>query len=119
MSIAVANAAVAGGMRLGLGGETVPAITLDSLNLTDMSVLKVGDSVKCGCHQQQLPATVQLVSVTVTARMQCHCVFVWSDQLGGSYRMCQWASIYCCHMTYYRKVSSVTCRRLTSRELRS
>uniref|UniRef100_A0A383W593 Methyltransferase FkbM domain-containing protein n=1 Tax=Tetradesmus obliquus TaxID=3088 RepID=A0A383W593_TETOB len=30
-----------GGMRLGLGGETVPAITLDSMNLTDVSVIKV------------------------------------------------------------------------------
>jgi hypothetical protein len=28
-------------MRLGLGGETVQAITLDSLNLTDVSVIKV------------------------------------------------------------------------------
>jgi hypothetical protein len=33
--------AAAGGMRLGLGGETVQAITLDSLNLTDVSLMKV------------------------------------------------------------------------------
>ncbi|WIA14043.1 hypothetical protein OEZ85_002599 [Tetradesmus obliquus] len=30
-----------GGMRLGVGGETVQAITLDSLNLTDVSLIKV------------------------------------------------------------------------------
>jgi hypothetical protein len=42
-------------MRLGLGGETVPAITLDSLNLTNVSVLKVSSSA-AHSHQQQLHA---------------------------------------------------------------
>jgi hypothetical protein len=32
---------LAGGMRLGLGGESVQAITLDSLNITNLSVMKV------------------------------------------------------------------------------
>jgi hypothetical protein len=32
---------LAGGMRLGLGGEFVQAITLDSLNITNLSVMKV------------------------------------------------------------------------------
>jgi hypothetical protein len=32
---------LAGGMRLGLGGEPVQAITLDSLNITNLSVMKV------------------------------------------------------------------------------
>jgi hypothetical protein len=52
VAAAAAAAAASGGMRLGLGGETLPAITLDSLNLTNVSVLKVGSSLAdlvCWC----------------------------------------------------------------------
>jgi hypothetical protein len=43
-------------MRLGLGGETVQAITLDSLNLTDVSVIKV--SIKLQLWFSKLRSTL-------------------------------------------------------------
>lgn len=44
-----------GGQRLGVGGEEVKAITLDSLNLTGVSLIKVRSQGELNCEFKRAP----------------------------------------------------------------